>query len=206
MFMIIRSVSYRAATTVGVLAALACIGTGSAPAAAVPAPGEQSATRAAIAALGTGDTDTAEASFPTGFAAVMHYTPIRESGDAGDRLTNPDGSCSSPVPLPAAFEPACRTHDLGYDLLRYAHATGGELEPDARRALDEGLTRDLHAVCATPGSPPGCTIAADVASIAVQINSWRQHHRAPTPESPLPLLVGVGAVLTVGAALRRAPS
>jgi hypothetical protein len=99
------------------------------------------------------------------------------------------------------FEPACRTHDLGYDLLRFASDSGGELGPGARRALDRNLTRDLRAACATePDAVPGCAVAAEVASVAVRVNSWRQQYRAPSPESPLPILLSVGAAVAVGIA------
>ncbi|MGV9747764.1 hypothetical protein ACWDTG_23085 [Rhodococcus zopfii] len=197
--MIIRSAKARAATTVGVFAALACVGAAGAPAAEVPTAAEHAAAAATVVALGSGDTDTADAAFPPDFGAMMYYNPIRELGVAGERLSDPDGSCSSPVPLPAVFEPACRTHDLGYDLLRFARDSGGELGPDARRALDRNLTRDLRTACATDrDAAPGCAVAAEVASVAVRVNSWRQQYRAPRPESPLPMVLGLAAVVAAG--------
>lgn len=193
--MIIRSGKARAATAVGVLAALACVGAANPPTVSSSVP-EHSAAAATVVALGNGDSDAASAAFPSDFAAAMHYDPIRESGAVGDRLSDPDGSCSSPVPLPGLFEPACRTHDLGYDLLRFARDSGGELGPDARRALDRNLTRDLRAACATePDAGAGCAVVAEIASVAVRINSWRQEYRAPGPESPLPVLLGLGAAV-----------
>ena len=91
--------------------------------------------------------------------------------------------------------------DLGYDLLRFAGDSGAELRPDARRALDRNLTRDLRTACAAaPDADPGCAVVAEVASVAVRINSWRQQYRPPSPESPLPILLGLGAALVVGVA------
>ncbi|MBH0123434.1 phospholipase [Rhodococcus sp. HM1] len=199
--MIIGSARARAATTVGVLAAYVWVGAAGSPGAQDRSTAEHPAAAATVLALGSGDTDTASAAFPPDFETAMRYSPIREPGVSGERLSDPQGSCSSPVPLPALFEPACRTHDLGYDLLRFARDSGGELGPDARRALDRNLTRDLREACATePDAAPGCVIAAEVASVAVRINSWRQQYRAPSPESPLPILLGLGTAATAGAA------
>ncbi|RRQ00069.1 hypothetical protein CXF43_09290 [Corynebacterium bovis] len=64
---------------------------------------------------------------------------------------NPGGGCSSPVPLPARFEPACRTHDLGYDLLRVAGRRGEPVPPAIRRGLDRQLADRMHAACDAAG-------------------------------------------------------
>jgi hypothetical protein len=111
--MIIRSAKARAATTVAVLAVFACVGAAGSPAEEGPSAAEHPAAAATVLALGSGDTDTASAVFPPDFGAAMYYNPIRERWGAGERLSDPHGSCSSPVPLPVLFEPACRTHDLG---------------------------------------------------------------------------------------------
>ncbi|MFZ2526274.1 MAG: hypothetical protein WAX14_01280 [Rhodococcus sp. (in: high G+C Gram-positive bacteria)] len=200
--MIIRSAKARTATAIGALAACACVGAAGSPVTEIPAVAGHPAAAATVAAMGSGDTDAASAAFPSDFGAAMHYRPIREpAAGGGERLSDPHGSCSSPVPLPALFEPACRTHDLGYDLLRFAGDSGAELRPDARRALDRNLTRDLRTACAAaPDADPGCAVVAEVASVAVRINSWRQQYRPPSPESPLPILLGLGAALVVGVA------
>ena len=149
----------------------------------------------AVHALATDDTVTAVAALPTGFADAMGYSPVTEPGfTSGAVLVDPQGDCSSPVPLPSSFETACRIHDLGYDLLRYARDTGKELGPDARRELDAMLARQLHAAC---GSEAGradftCRPAAHVATTFVALNSWRQGYRIPVSESPVPLLVSAG--------------
>src|SRR5699024_6909626 len=65
---------------------------------------------------------------PDDFARTTGYEPALRGGMA----VNPVGACSSPVPLPERFTPACMAHDLGYDLLRYAEAHGTPLGEWAR--------------------------------------------------------------------------
>ncbi len=74
---------------------------------------------------------------------VMGYRPTVVDG----MLVNPDGACSSPIPLPSEFDTACKSHDLGYDLLRYAHLNGGDLGTWARTEIDAQLDRRLHDAC-----------------------------------------------------------
>ena len=65
---------------------------------------------------------------PSDFDAVSGYRPVVQSGT----LAREDGGCSTPFGIgPDAFEAACRTHDLGYDLLRYAEKTDGRLAASA---------------------------------------------------------------------------
>lgn len=107
--------------------------------------------------------------------AVVHelgYAPVLEGGLAS-RAT---GDCSSPVPLPAEFEPACRVHDLGYDLLRVAHRRGAEIPPGLRADLDSLLARQMRGSC---GDSVPCRMAAGVAAAAVRVNTLRQGHGAP---------------------------
>lgn len=122
------------------------------------------ATAATVTALVADDPRGALTALPAGFAEVMGYSPVLEPGfGRGPVLADPRGDCSSPVPLPAAFEPACRVHDLGYDLLRYGRDTDGELGAWARRDLDTQLQRNLHDVCAGEPGPARatCRVAAD---------------------------------------------
>jgi hypothetical protein len=122
--------------------------------------------------------DRADARLPPSFLAGADHRPVRVDG----RLLDPAGSCSSPVPLPRAFDDACRAHDLGYDLLRHAGARGGALEPWARAALDDQLARDLVAACDARGAHPGCRLLAGVADLVVSANSWRQGWSVPVVE------------------------
>ncbi|NLU81600.1 hypothetical protein [Rhodococcus sp. HNM0569] len=146
----------------------------------------------------TGATEVTGA-LPADFETVMGYAPVLEDG----HLAAPEGVCSSPIPLPTEFEPACRRHDLGYDLLRYSAAAGSELGPWARKALDADLDRNMHAACESrpEGAPrTTCTAFADIAATAVRVNSLRQHDGVPADERML-LGVGGGAALAVGVAL-----
>ncbi|MFD4366469.1 phospholipase A2 [Rhodococcus sp. NPDC058521] len=138
---------------------------------------------------------------PADFDSVMGYRPTVLDG----RLVNPSGDCSSPVPLPAEFENACKAHDLGYDLLRYATANNEELGPWARKDLDAQLADDMHGACESREvgmDRTSCHVMADVASVAVTGNSWRQGFVTPTKESPLPYaLCALGIVLMAGTAI-----
>lgn len=105
----------------------------------------------------------------------LGYTPVLEQSLAA----NGTGDCSSPVPLPNSFEPACRVHDLGYDLLRVAHRQGAPIPPGLRSDLDTLLGQQMHASC--EGSTP-CTVMAGIAHTAVHLNTVRQGHGAPVEE------------------------
>lgn len=196
--MINRPATRRAATAVLLGAGAAfCVGAASPASTATT---QNPAVAATITALVADDTGGALAALPDDFAAVMGYSPLIEPGSTAEGvLTDPDGDCSSPVSLPPQFEPACRTHDLGYDLLRYARDTGGELGPQARRDLDAHLQRNFNAACTTEaGVEPRCDVMAGIASAAVQINSWRQGYRLPESESPMPYLAAAGAAVVAG--------
>ncbi|MEU4841880.1 hypothetical protein [Nocardia testacea] len=150
----------------------------SAPAADAAGPSPRPAAAAAVRALTTPGT---VAAIPADFRAVAGYAPARVDG----MLVAPHGSCSSPVPLPAEFDTACKAHDLGYDLLRYADRTGAPLGPWARRELDRALAERMHAACAQrPGQLPRarCAAMAEVAAIAVDLNSMRQDYGVPVVE------------------------
>ncbi|WP_242484691.1 hypothetical protein [Rhodococcus sp. MS16] len=133
----------------------------------------------AVAAVTSSD---AAPSVPRDFAAFSGYEPVIVAG----HLANPNGACSSPVPLPDEFDSACKAHDLGYDLLRYAQFHGDELGPWARQALDGQLDQRMHDACDTRKSPASrsyCFAMADIATTAVNGNSWRQNYLTPVQES-----------------------
>ncbi|MTJ61851.1 hypothetical protein [Nocardia seriolae] len=118
---------------------------------------------------------------PDDFVNTAGYRPVVEAG----MLVNPQGDCSSPVPLPAEFDLACKSHDLGYDLLRYAAAHGQPLGPWARQRVDAALEQRMHAACdgrANPVSRARCQVMADIATTAVDLNSIRQDYGNPIPE------------------------
>lgn len=169
----------------GVAAAAASPSLSDAPTTAVPddtvtAPGavtvdSGTAAAALTAARALADGDPGVAIVPDDVVSALGYSPGRALGLAA----NGDGDCSSPVSLPAEFEPACRVHDLGYDLLRVAGAGGSAIPPGLRGDLDALLAQQMHAAC---GDSPYCHATADVAHVAVHVNTVRQGHGAPVVE------------------------
>ena len=122
-------------------------------------------------------TVAAPAAPPAGFTDRFGYRPVVEDG----RPVNPAGSCSSPVPLPHRFESACRAHDYGYDLLRYAEATGTAVPSGTRARLDAALVDDMHRRCTNPL----CHAAAEASRLGLAVNTWRQRGAAPVGENGL---------------------
>jgi hypothetical protein len=183
-----------------VLAAVVALGLLLAPADAAPLtpPGSTAATTAssigrgpaaaAVAALVTAPAGQDPlAAVPADFASVMGYEPVPvRMADGALRLAKPNGACSAPGGgEPFGFQQACKVHDYGYDLLRYAHATGQRLPGEARRQLDAMFAHDLHARCQTAGhglAGAGCNLVADLFTAGVSANSWRQHYGNPARE------------------------
>ena len=124
---------------------------------------------------------TALASLPPSFVAAQGYSPPVVDGYPVD----PGGDCSSPVPLPEHFTPLCRTHDLGYDLLRAAQRNGKPLGAWARIALDRMLIDRMYASCRTAA----CTTATHGARIGLAWNTWRQYGGPPARGESLSALV-----------------
>lgn len=134
-------------------------------------------------AKGSHETDPVPADLATG----LGYEPVVTGG----KMAKPTGGCSTPIPLgPDAFEEACRTHDLGYDLLRTAEANGRRLGVWARFELDRRLYIDLLSTCQTLR----CRTAAATYYTAVTTNSIRQGFGAPNDEPATPW-VGVGLLV-----------
>ncbi|MFF2086164.1 hypothetical protein ACFVVM_20495 [Nocardia sp. NPDC058176] len=130
----------------------------------------------------TDDDPDAPALIPRDFGYKFGYDPAVENG----LLVNPGGDCSSPVTLPAEFQPACKAHDLGYDMLRYAERFDEPLGAWARRSVDAALNRRIHAACeqrADDFSRARCSVMADIAFTAVDVNSRRQEYGAPVVEN-----------------------
>lgn len=185
---LLRTVAF-AVLAVGAAATLAC----SMPVSAAAGSSSSADTPAGRAVRALLDDAPREAltRVPADFSRSTGYEPVLR-----DRMAvNPAGACSSPVPLPDRFTPACMAHDLGYDLLRYAESHGTPLGAWARRGLDAQFADRMHASC-TPADA-GCVAAADTATTAVRLNSWRQDYGAPLDESVL--LYAVGGVGTAGA-------
>lgn len=138
-------------------------------------PAAATAVERTIAALVGDHPRGALAELPADFDDRFGYVPTVVDG----RPLNPHGDCSSPVPLPDRFTDACRAHDLGYDLLRYAAQVGRPAGGWARTALDARLIDDMHAVC----DDLACTAAAETARIGLAMNTWRQRSGPPVRES-----------------------
>ncbi|MET9224762.1 phospholipase A2 [Lentzea sp. NPDC003310] len=131
----------------------------------------------------------------------------RETGRDPQTVTAPDGTlrvvdagggCSGPAgDTEWDFSVACRAHDLGYDLLRYADHKGDPLGPQARKALDDRLTEDLHAQCRLNprGSEGSCHAVAETYAMGLKFNSWRQRWSAPGHEPVVAWAFGSAVVV-----------
>ncbi|WP_336790015.1 hypothetical protein [Gordonia malaquae] len=196
----LRAVARRvvAASAIAVFATLV-LGTTAAAAAASGAPTTigpiTNPAEKTIAALVGDHPEQALTALPSDFPAVMGYRPGVEDGGP----VNTTGDCSSPVPMPDRFEPLCRSHDFGYDLLRYGDRTGRPAAPWARLALDEMLVDAMHRSC----SNPVCDAAASLAGVGLDANSWRQHWSAPVPESAGDMAASAALRVTESLAGRR---
>ena len=160
--------------------------------AATSAEGDSSPAAQAVTTLTVGTAAQALAAVPEDFPAVMGYAPVLEDGE----VVRTDGDCSSPVPLPARFEPVCRQHDYGYDLLRYADRTGAPLGAWARVALDESFRGRLTQTC--PARDSACHSAAVVAASAVELNTVRQGSGVPEESSATRAALAVSVLGAVG--------
>jgi hypothetical protein len=134
---------------------------------------------------------------PEGFEDELGYRPVVAAG----ALVNPKGACSTPGGVgPDSFTDACRVHDFGYDILRYAEGTGTRVGPWARFDLDRRLYADLLSACDTVT----CEATATVYYTAVTLNSIRQGYVAPTEEPTVPwAITAVGVVGLATAPTRR---
>lgn len=180
-------------TLMCVAAATAAVAATTGAASTQPATDRTSPIAVAVHALVTEPAAAAALTIPRDFPSVMGYRPRVQDAMA----ENPRGDCSSPVPLPSEFDSACKAHDLGYDLIRYAAATGTTVDPQWRRAIDAQLKTRMHAACVDrtdDGPRQVCDAAASVAATAVDLNSWRQSFGAPVSEPAMPYALGGAAV------------
>ncbi|TDE18993.1 phospholipase A2 [Actinomadura sp. 6K520] len=129
----------------------------------------------------------------TDFPAEMGYTPERVETDAGTRMINPEGFCSTPE-LPVIgqappgntgrsfdFTHACQAHDYAYDMMRFYERMGIPHDPEARRTADTLFEADLFAHCDTRSGADrsACRNWATVYAAAVFVNSDRQGFGVP---------------------------
>lgn len=82
---------------------------------------------------------------PADFEQVMGYKPYAIQTKHGQRMQDPHGSASAPGKIgpDKEFDPAAKTHDYGYDLLRYYDRKGTPLGAEARKAADALFREDL---------------------------------------------------------------
>lgn len=162
----------------------------------------QSPAAQAIRALTTADGTSALAAVPEDFAEIRGYEPVLEAG----HLVRADGDCSSPVPLPEEFEPACRQHDYGYDLLRYAEQTGQPLGRWARGAVDDAFADRLRTVCDEGPAGANCRQLGFLAVTGVELNSVRQGDGLPEESTLTNAALATSAVGLLGMSGAALPS
>jgi hypothetical protein len=173
-----------------------------------PLTGDVAAAARAVQAMAAPRVDRDPRSvFPPDFTAVVAHHPVLViAPDGTQRAIQPDGECSGPAgDTEWDFGLACRAHDLGYDLLRYAEQKGQPLGPEARRMIDARLDSDMHAQCdANPrGSGSECHAVAQLYAGGLKFNSWRQRWGPPGHE---PVLAwGFGSAVVVLLLLARLP-
>lgn len=144
-----------------------------------------------IASIVDGEANLAQV--PIEFIDDMGYVPV----PTGHELVNPYGGCSTPGGVgPDDFNDACKVHDLGYDILRYAERHGARLSAKARLELDWKLYGDLLETCETAT----CSLTATAYYCAVSANSIRQGFKAPHTEPATPWMALVVAVFGLSAA------
>lgn len=162
---------------------------------------EVAAARHAIEELVTpGGGAAVAAALPADFTASTGVeVALRRAPDGTVRAVHAGGGCSTPWgdhPTRWHFGVACKAHDLGYDLLRYAQARGQPLEPALRGALDARLSADMHDRCAASpaGSSHACTLVAWLYQGGTVLNSWHQRWGPPVGKPQAPMLAGVAAI------------
>ncbi|OZM73896.1 phospholipase [Amycolatopsis antarctica] len=166
-----------------------------------PPRGDLAAARQAVdALLAPGPAPTALDRLPADFTEVTGVLPDRmPARDGTVRAVHVDGGCSAPWGDDNTrwdYSVPCKAHDLGYDLLRYAAAKGSPLGPDAREALDDRLSTDMHAACdLNPMDSAGtCRVVASAYSFGMLLNSWHQRWGPPIGEPIGPALAGLAVI------------
>ena len=121
---------------------------------------------------------------PADFEQVMGYKPYAIQTKHGQRMQDPHGDASAPGKIgpDKEFDPAAKTHDYGYDLLRYYAKKGTPLGPEARKAADALFREDLFHFAndqKSLGSRIKFRAWAQIYATAVELNSRVQHHGPP---------------------------
>ncbi len=121
---------------------------------------------------------------PADFEKVMGYKPYAIQTKHGQRMQDPFGDASAPgkVGPDKEFDPAAKTHDYGYDLLRYYDRKGTPLGKDARKAADAQFREDLFDYAHDQKGLKNrvkYTTWAQIYATAVELNSRVQHYGPP---------------------------
>jgi hypothetical protein len=121
---------------------------------------------------------------PADFEQVMGYKPYSIQTKHGQRMQDPHGDASAPGKIgpDKEFDPAAKTHDYGYDLLRYYAKKGTPLGPEARKAADALFREDLFHFANDQkglGSRLKFRAWAQIYATAVELNSRVQNHGPP---------------------------
>ncbi|TWP53292.1 hypothetical protein FKR81_04795 [Lentzea tibetensis] len=136
---------------------------------------------------------------PHDFAEEQNRTPRTVTApDGTQRAVDDGGGCSGPAgDTEWDFSVACRAHDLGYDLLRYAEHKGRPLPHDARKELDDRLAADLHRQCEINprDAKTTCHAVAEVYAQGLKFNSWRQRWGPPGHEPVVAWAFGSAVVV-----------
>jgi hypothetical protein len=121
---------------------------------------------------------------PADFEQVMGYKPYAIQTKHGQRMQDPFGDASAPGKIgpDKEFDPAAKTHDYGYDLLRYYAKKGTPLGPEARKAADALFREDLFHYANDQkglGNRLKFRAWAQIYATAVELNSRVQNHGPP---------------------------
>ncbi|CAM3158342.1 phospholipase A2 [Saccharomonospora xinjiangensis] len=173
------------------------------PAGVTDAPADGTVTaaeRAVEALLDPRRSAEAVSALPADFAAVTGVEVATQRAlDGTERAVHVGGGCSAPWGDDSTrwdFGTPCRSHDLGYDLLRYAERKGSPLDAGYREQLDDRLSEDMYATCdVNPRDTPElCRSVAAVYTAGLVVNSWHQRWGPPIGEPLSPLLAGVAVI------------
>jgi len=163
-----------------------------------PPTGDVLAAQNAIEALvHPGPRPDALALLPKDFTALSGVSPgALPARDGTVRAVHVDGGCSTPWGDDNTkwdYAVPCKSHDLGYDLLRYADRKGHPLGPEVRAALDGRLSADMHHACdLNPmNSALTCRVVASLYSAGLVVNSWHQRWGPPVGDPIGPMVAGV---------------
>jgi hypothetical protein len=121
---------------------------------------------------------------PADFEQVMGYKPFLKQTAHGPRMQDPYGDASSPGKIGPVkeFDTAAKTHDYGYDILRYYAKKGTPLAPEARKTADAQFREDIfHYANDQKGLVDRWKYRAwaQIFATAVELNSRRQNYGPP---------------------------